>query len=250
MKKTIYKALIYVSHLFGYTLELRRTHDPVLGKGYEVLRPKATYAPWGNNQEFSDIYNLVRSHTLVDKYRLYELWDLVSQTKNIEGSILEVGVWRGGSGVLIARRSNIDNPASDIFLCDTFQGVVLAGSDDSTYKGGEHADTSFEVVSGLIRDTHVKNTHLLQGIFPHDTGAKIQNEIFRFAHIDVDVYQSAKEVLEWVWPRLAVGGIVVFDDYGFFRCDGVTKIVNEKKGTQGMVVLYNLNGHAILIKTA
>ena len=29
-----------------------------------------------------------------------------------------------------------------------------------------------------------------------------------------------------LWPKLAKGGIVIFDDYGFIGCE-VTKLVNE-----------------------
>ena len=43
----------------------------------------------------------------------------------------------------------------------------------------------------------------------------------RYCHIDVDVYQSARDVLEWVWGRLCIGAIVVYDDYGFDGCHGV-----------------------------
>jgi O-methyltransferase len=63
------------------------------------------------------------------------------------------------------------------------------------------------------------------------------------------VYQSAKDVLEWVWPKLSKGGIVVFDDYGFKGCDGVARLVNEEKLKKDRICIYNLNGHAVFIKT-
>jgi O-methyltransferase len=50
-----------------------------------------------------------------------------------------------------------------------------------------------------------------------------------------------------VWPRLSVGGIVVFDDYGFLRCEGVTKLVDEMNLTDG-IKMYNLNGQAVIVK--
>jgi O-methyltransferase len=54
--------------------------------------------------------------------------------------------------------------------------------------------------------------------------------------------------LEWLWPKLVPGGIVVFDDYGFQFCDGVTQLVNEERIKKDRIVIHNLNGHAILIK--
>jgi O-methyltransferase len=46
-------------------------------------------------------------------------------------------------------------------------------------------------------------------------------------------------------------GIVVFDDYGFFGCEGVTAFVDrELRGQPRQIVLHNLNGHAVVVKTA
>ena len=89
---------------------------------------------------------------------------------------------------------------------------------------------------------------LLQGIFPDDTAAAIAAERFRLCHCDVDVYRSAKDVFDWVWPRLASGGVVVFDDYGFPACPGVTKFVDEQRLLDDRLVLHNLNGHGIVVK--
>jgi O-methyltransferase len=65
----------------------------------------------------------------------------------------------------------------------------------------------------------------------------------------VDVYQSAKDSFEWSWPRVVVGGAVVFDDYGFERCVGVVRFVNEIDLTAiKAAMIHNVNGHAVLIK--
>ena len=92
------------------------------------------------------------------------------------------------------------------------------------------------------------NVKLLPGIFPDETSRMITAKEFRLCHIDVDVYQSAKDAVEWLWPKLVVGGLIIFDDYGWEGCDGVTKFVNEEKGKQDRLIFYNLNGHAIMIK--
>lgn len=97
---------------------------------------------------------------------------------------------------------------------------------------------------------NLDNTKILAGIFPEETGKLVAEEIFRFCHIDVDVYQSAKDVMEWLWPKLVSGGIVVFDDYGFHGCDGVTRFVNEERSKKDRIIIHNLNGHAIMIKVS
>jgi hypothetical protein len=43
---------------------------------------------------------------------------------------------------------------------------------------------------------------------------------------------------------------MVFDDYGFRQCDGITRIVEEARAMKDCIAVYNLNGHAILVKAA
>lgn len=214
---------------------------------YGGIYTRSSYAPWNGDAEFQRVYSAIRSHTLVDEYRCYELWALCGQLDALPpGDILEIGVWRGGTGCLLAARGKVGG--STAFLCDTFTGVVKAGVQDSGYVGGEHADTSRAAVMELAARMYLDNIEVLQGIFPDHTSDRVANRRFRFCHIDVDVYESAAQSFDWVWPRLVAGGIVVFDDYGFYSCGGVTRLVDRMRGAPDRLVIYNINGHAIVIK--
>jgi O-methyltransferase len=114
-------------------------------------------------------------------------------------------------------------------------------------EGGEHADTSKDLVERLLQSLQIKNAQLIQGIFPEESGSAIADCRFRLVHIDVDTYQSAKDIVDWVWVRLVHGGMVVFDDYGLNFCDGVKSLVNEQAEHAGKLVIHNLNGHAIVV---
>ena len=213
--------------------------------------PAATYSPWLSDEEFSRIYGIVRENTLVDEYRCYELWQLAGETAKLpEGDLIEVGVWRGGTGAVIARKAQLAGMRNSVYLCDTFKGVVKAGALDAAYAGGEHADTTKEAVTGLMERLKLENVRILEGIFPDDSGHHVDGCQFRFCHIDVDVYESAKHITDWIWPRLVPHGVIVYDDYGFHSCVGVTRFVNEERERPGRMVIHNLNGHAIIVKTA
>lgn len=218
--------------------------------GYGIVRPNATYCPWEKDQIFKDVFETIQGLTLVDEYRCFELWQLVEQSSKLRnGSIIEIGVWRGGTGGLIAKKANMCGIREKVYLCDTFTGVVKAGKKDSEYKGGEHSDTNKELVEELILSKmKLENVEILEGIFPDQTGHSIEDLKFRFCHVDVDVYQSAKDIVSWIWNRLVQGGIMVYDDYGFIGCDGVTKCVEEQMAFNDRLVLHNLNGHATVIK--
>ncbi len=215
---------------------------------HSVVIPLATYSPWLDEPAFMTAYESIQANTLVDIYRCHELWSLVGQIAGAGGDVLEVGVWRGGTGCLIARRLQLLASTARVVLCDTFAGVVKAGTMDSGYRGGEHADASRKQVEELADRLGLSNIEILQGIFPEETAAPIADRRFSLCHIDVDVYESARDVFNWVWPRLQVGGAVVYDDYGFETCDGVTRFVNECIPYPNAVTLHNLNGHAVTIK--
>jgi O-methyltransferase len=235
-------------HSMGYEVHIHRSENTMDCSLYELVRPFATYAPWNGDKMFLETYRMIQSSTLVDKYRCFELWRLVEQSKKLDGSLIEIGVWRGGTGALIARKAHLSGIVDTVYLCDTFSGVVKASDKDSSYKGGEHADTTQQKVEELLEELGLTNVTILEGVFPEQTAHLIKEDRFRFCHVDVDVYQSARDITDWIWPKMTIGGIVVYDDYGFRGCDGVTEHINEQIPDLDRIVLHNLNGHAVVIK--
>jgi O-methyltransferase len=229
--------------LFEALPRLRDARVDATTTPHSVIIPFATYSPWLDDTDFLRVFATVAEHSLVDIYRCYELWMLAAQAR--DGDILEVGVWRGGTGAILAARAS----AATVFLCDTFTGVVHASEHDAVYRGGEHADTSVELVLQLLQQLKLTNAVVLKGIFPEETGVALDERRFALCHVDVDAYESARRIIDWVWPRLNVGGVLVFDDYGFLTCNGITNLVNERFGQPGALLIHNLNGHALVVKT-
>ena len=208
------------------------------------------YSPWENDITFLKIYKRICDNTLVDIYRLYELWSIVQETsKCTEGDILEVGVWRGGTGAVIATAAQYAGIDSVVYLVDTFEGVVKASEADNIYIGGEHSDTNMEHVKKLLNENGLNKTEVFKGIFPEAFNERFETTLWRFIHIDVDTYLSARDIFNYCWGNVIKGGCVVFDDYGCNSTSGITKLCNEIKlhFDDGMFY-YNLNGHAIFIK--
>ncbi|SPO56698.1 putative O-methyltransferase [Pseudomonas sp. JV551A1] len=230
---------------------LRDTWIKPLDKDFphSALISRATYSPWYADAAFMEVFERIQGLTLVDIYRCHELWDLLRQTAKVAGDVIEVGVWKGGTGLLAAKRLAQLESNKHLLLCDTFCGVVKAGANDTLYQGGEHADTSLEGVAALLEGEHLKDrVTLLQGIFPEQTGSEAEGRLFSFCHIDVDTYQSAKDIVEWVTPRLNRHGVIVFDDYGFWGCEGVARLVEDLADHPEYFLLRNLNGHAVMLK--
>ena len=215
---------------------------------YETIIRHRAYAPWAHDQEFFAVYRTARLNTLVSVDRCYELWDLIHNLGAVKGAVIEIGVWRGGTGAILAGALAKVRPEERIYLCDTFRGVPKAGRNDTLYRGGEHANTSVAHVTAMLKSLNIANATLVEGIFPDQSGSQIPPGPISLCHIDVDVYESAKDIVAWVEERMPPGAVLVFDDYGFWSCIGVTRLVNEIRETGRWFSIYNLNGHAVLLK--
>ena len=227
---------------------LRQTRFETLRAGisHAQVIPFATYAPWLDDAEFAALYEQVKSATLVDVYRCHELHRLAKQCAALPGEAAEIGVWRGGTAAIIARAL----PGKTLHLFDTFSGVAKCDAEfDTLYTGGEHADADEASVLGLLATLGARG-EIHRGIFPDDTLDGLPDQLC-FAHVDVDAYHSVKQSFEALWPRVQPRGIVVFDDYSMFGCEGATLAINEIVAAhRDGLFIHNLNGHALFIKQA
>lgn len=163
----------------------------------------------------------ITPYTLVGHARLERMWSLASSVRDLPGDALEVGVWRGGVSRLIAEASG-----KMIWAADTFSGVVKAGEHDTTYHGGEHADTSRSIAESILNGCDYR---ILEGVYPDEVRVTCP---LAFVHIDVDVHDSARDVFEQVWPLVVPGGIVVFDDCHNPHTPGIKRFVDTLQGVQ------------------
>lgn len=133
----------------------------------------------------------------------------------VGGDLAEVGVYKGGTAKLIRELPGI------LHLFDTFKGLpdLMTKDDAEHYEVGHMAvDKSVE---NMLKE--LPNTKVYKGVFPK-TASKVKGR-FAFVHIDVDIYQSTKDALEFFWPKLNIQGTMIVHDYPAHP--GVTKAVDE-----------------------
>ena len=96
---SVYMILKRIAAIAGYDLVITRK-SKISKNQYEPIYPSATYAPWLLDAKFGKTWDDIKNYTIVDKYRCFELWQLVAETTNLSGALIEIGAWRGGSGAL------------------------------------------------------------------------------------------------------------------------------------------------------
>jgi len=210
---------------------------------FDSLRTPNPIRPWDTEPAFLTFANDVADHTLVDRQRLYMLYQLVNQTRRLPGAVAEVGVYRGGTARFLARMLAGARP---LFLFDTFQGMPETHPTHDFVKRGDFADTSLEKVRAYVGESD--GVRFFPGLFP-DSAGPVGDQTFSLVHVDVDIYASVLSCCEFFFPRLNPGGVMVFDDYGLITCAGAKIALDEFCAARGEVPIYLASGQCLLIRS-
>ncbi len=151
----------------------------------------------------------------------------------VPGLFIECGCALGGSAIVLAACKGADR---ELRVYDVF-GMIppptaadgpdvharyaaikagrSAGLGDDPYYG--YMDDLYEVVKGnfarLGYPVESSNVALVKGLLQETL---VLDEAVAVAHVDVDWYESVRVSIERIWPRLSIGGVMVFDDYYFY----------------------------------
>jgi O-methyltransferase len=125
--------------------------------------------------------------------------------EQIPGAFAEVGVWRGETSAFLHRLA----PDRRLYLFDTFSGFpsedLPAGVTDTRFR-----DTSESEVRRRVGPSAA--VVLRKGYVP-DTLAGLEDELFAFVLLDLDLAAPTKASLEFFYPRLSPGGYLITHDY-------------------------------------
>ena len=134
------------------------------------------------------------------------------------GDFAEVGVYQGST----ARITCEVKGDKLLRLFDTFEGLPEDSKQDpGVHRTGQYA-CSLESVSEYLKD--FPNVTFHKGIFP-DSAKDVPDSQYAFVHFDVDLYDGTLACLEYFYPRMIHGGIMLSHDYSLL--DGVKTAFTE-----------------------
>jgi hypothetical protein len=70
---------------------------------------------------------------------------------------------------------------------------------------------------------------------------------FCFLHLDVDLLQPTHDALEFFYPRMVPGGVILCDDYGFETCPGARLAVDGFFASRPEPVVHLPTGQGLVI---
>ncbi|MBI3087359.1 MAG: class I SAM-dependent methyltransferase [Candidatus Omnitrophica bacterium] len=146
------------------------------------------------------------------------LFDLVS---DVEGDVVECGVGRGNSLALLAFLVKEEAHKRHLWAFDSFEGFPEPSSEDASVrhpKKGQWGRTGVRLVEQILLDSGLdlafvrSHVTLVKGFF-EDSLPKYAGGPIALLHLDVDLYDSYRTALTRLYPHVAVGGVVLFDEY-------------------------------------
>ncbi len=181
----------------------------------------------------------VAAETMIGRRRLDNLIEILTTILDgpIPGDLIETGVWRGGSTILmrgaLAAWNDVDRT---VWVADSFRG--LPAPDADRYPADTGIDLS-QVSALAVGRSEVEANFARYGLLDdqvafiegwfRDTlpGAPIDR--LALLRLDGDLYESTAVALESLYPKVVPGGFVIVDDYGAF--DACRQAVDDYRKT-------------------
>lgn len=213
--------------------------EQVLGKEYSEI-VKNRYHVVRGVEAYGDLClrNLAGGYIDNDYVRIkcFELAVKEIRKRNVEGSVAEIGVFRGE----FAQYINVAFSDRKCYLFDTFDGFDANESLNEVKNGNctdafvkAYKQTNLSVV--LTKMQYIENLVIKQGFFPESLNGL--EDRFAFVSIDVDFEESIYQALSYFYPRLNNGGYLFVHDYN-----------SSLQGVEAAVDTYEKDMHINLCK--
>ena len=213
-------------------------------KNQKIIISSAMYAPWKDDKYFSQLFLQLKNLTIIDEARAYTLWHLSKSLKNIKGDIFDVGCMKGGAGILMSKANK--NKDAKTYFIDTFDGFAKSYGEHKKKETFVYNKT--EELKKNLNKFKIKNFKIVKTRFPKKFLIKRK---IKFCHLDINVYEDTVKSFLFVDKYLVKKGIIVFDDYGIFKVDGILNAIKKilkKKYDKKYHIIYNYMGQCIMIK--
>lgn len=170
----------------------------------------------------------VGQQTLLRTLTLYELY---KKTLGVSGHIAEIGVYKGSGSIFFGKLVEIYEPESLTMVhgFDWFLGTRAVEENPLQVQGGNLSDE--QQLRELVRLQGLSNTvkihHLnVETEFPSFFD-KYSHLRFKLIFLDSGTYECTAASIKALWPRLNIGGIMIFDQYNNEVAPGETRAIHE-----------------------
>ncbi|MFC8616148.1 TylF/MycF/NovP-related O-methyltransferase [Micromonospora purpureochromogenes] len=181
------------------------------------------------------------AHTLVGLEGLDNVQECVERVlaDGIPGDLVETGVWRGGVTILmraILKAHGVTDRR--VWAADSFEGVPEAGEGSHPLDQEmalHNLNSMLSVSADAVRanfkayDLLDEQVEFLEGWFK-DTLPAAPISSIAVLRLDGDLYESTREALIPLYPKLSAGGFIIIDDYNMEPCRAAVHEYRDEHG--------------------
>lgn len=169
--------------------------------------------------------------------------------RRVPGEMAELGVYKGSTARLIHYYA----PERKLYLLDTFSGFDQRDVQREREKTGilkdskAFSDTNIATVRTSIRMLN-DNVEFFPGFFPQSVPPRLNETRFAFVHLDADLYDPILAGLQYFYPKMSRGGVLVVHDYNSWL--GARTAVRDFFGDKPEipVPMPDKSGSAVIVK--
>ena len=150
---------------------------------------------------------------------LHKMLDYVREN-NIEGDLIETGVWKGGATIFMKLYCDIYGLDKKVFVCDSFEGLPKPSGKFSQDAGDNHYTfkelaISLEEVQNNFRKFKCLDDKIvfIKGFFKDTLPNNEQIQKLSLLRMDGDMYESTHDVFYSCYDKLVDKGVCIIDDY-------------------------------------
>jgi hypothetical protein len=174
----------------------------------------------------------------------------------LPGDFVECGVNAGFVSSAIMQRLDWAKIGKRFYLIDTFNGPLLAQYSPAEIQEGRGRLAQEALAKGAyvtdlerVRANYAEwsNVEIVRGAVP-EALAPLDIQRVAFLHIDMNCAWPERAALEYFWPRLVPGGMVLFDDYAYFGNQVLAEAIDAAAGGLGAEVLALPTGQGLIVK--
>ena len=203
-------------------------------KAYEVFGQHFSDNLFTYARSFNFNSNTPLETTVLGNWLLLET---LSMTKNLGGSIAEVGAYKGGNSYLLLSAMTLWNDKRGYFIFDSFEGFdKLSDNDPMHLQDAFNYDYNLNLIKNLF--SVFQQSKIIEGFVPKTFKEISDDEEFSVVFFDCDLYQPALDTYNFFWNRIKKGGFLIIHDNVATKGGwaGVQKATSEFFGPRGIKV--------------
>lgn len=201
-------------------------------------------------RSFSEVSGPRELWSVIDHWPLYvgtgnlsrfmAISDMVRETLDVPGHVVEFGSWRGANLMFMAKLLRIYDPhgCKLVHCFESFQGLETfstqdggAGSSEGgTYRGNYDELRAMMSLNELEDDVVIHHGDILKTL---PDALKNEGLSFSFVYCDTDLYAPSRLILDSLHPRLSKGGLIVMDEWNYDKWPGEAIAVREFMESHG-----------------